>query len=142
MFAVPVTGGYAICIVTRRAGPLGYFFGPVRAKLPELDELNFKEDTPVLIGKFGVLGMTSGEWPKLGSLPGWNREDWPVPLFVETDYVSEKRYAVQYAEEDLATPLRFLSLPEEQLDRLPEAGLHGHGLIESLLSDLLSESRR
>lgn len=80
-FAAPLReGGYAVGVVARanpKAALLGYFFGPRRVGLPSLDDVvDLKPDDPVLVGKFGHLGLTKGTWPILGRLEDWDRAPW------------------------------------------------------------------
>lgn len=84
-FAVPLLdGGYTIGIVAR-ASPKGvlarYFFGPRRDILPALADVSeLTADDAVLVGRFGYLGLKQGAWPALGSLDGWRRDEWPMPV--------------------------------------------------------------
>jgi len=50
--------------------------------------------------KFGDLGLINGEWTICGTLPDWNRADWPVPEFVRKDPLSMKAWIVTYSDEN------------------------------------------
>ena len=140
-FAVPLrTGGYAVGLIARanRGGVLlGYFFGPRRTIVPPLDAIaELKPDKAVLVRKFGHLGLTQGRWPLIGRLGGWDRRDWPMPVFVRCEELTGRSFRVFYDDDDPNKLLR-----EEQVSRGeargPKDGLMGAGFAEKALTTLL-----
>src|ERR1700729_2790067 len=86
-FAVPLLdGGFGVGVIARanpKAALLGYFFGPVRSAVPTLNDVaDLKPADAVLIRKFGHLGIVQGRWPLIGRIDGWDRREWPTPVFV------------------------------------------------------------
>lgn len=85
--AVPLRdGGYAVGLIARanpKGALLGYFFGPRRSRIPRLHDVSgLRPGDAVLVRTFGHLGIVHGTWPLLGRLDGWERQDWPTPVFV------------------------------------------------------------
>jgi hypothetical protein len=105
-FGVPLeNGGYAVGVVARatKAGPiiLCYFFGPRRLSLPtvtELEHLQTKDALKVL--RVGDLGLTNKSWPIIGVATSWNRTDWPMPVFLRTEYLTSRVWRVYYSDDD------------------------------------------
>jgi hypothetical protein len=100
-FAVPLRDSdYAVRIVARsnpKAALLGYLFGP------RLDEVRaLRRDDAILVGSYGPLGSIQGRWPNRGSLPNWDRSEWPMLVFVRYEGVTGRSFNVTYDEDDLA----------------------------------------
>ena len=100
-FAVPLRdGGYAVGLIARaniQGVLLGYFFGPQRSTVPRVEEVgNLRPEDAVLTRIFGDLGIRTGKWPLLGRLDGWNRQDWPTPVFVRTESLRGLSFRVFY----------------------------------------------
>jgi hypothetical protein len=141
-FAVPLrNGGYATGVVARanpKAALLGYFFGPRLKAVPALKDVGaFKASEALLVGMFGHLGLTQGTWPIIGRLPGWDKADWPMPVFVRFEELTGRTFNVIYDEDDPAKLLR------EELESGPPVagpkdGLMGVGYVERSLTELLS----
>jgi hypothetical protein len=142
IFAVPLRdGGYSVGVVARspKKGKvlLGYFF---RARFPSVPK---PSDLPVLlpenaikVAKFGDLSLMTGEWPVLGHLENWDRDDWPMPKFIRRDPLGKRARLVSYADND----------PNQEIAEEPcsfeatgyEADtLWGAGFAEILLTKLL-----
>jgi Immunity protein 26 len=141
-FAVPLReGGFAVGIVARanpRGVLLGYFFGPKRKAVPSLDEVAYlKPSNALLVRKFGDIGLTGGTWPIIGHLKSWDRDEWPMPVFVRYEELSGRSFQVFYDPDD---PNKFIG--EEQIspgeaEQRPKDGLMGAGFAEKLLASLL-----
>jgi hypothetical protein len=144
VFGVPLRGGgFGVGVVARRqpsSGGIvfGYFFGPRRDSVPQLDEVpNLDPAAAVLARMFGDLGLINGAWPVIGALPGWDRKNWPMPLFTRYEELSGRRFVVCYADDDPAVVVsEAVATPDETI-ALPKDGLAGAGFVEGLLSDLL-----
>lgn len=144
VFAVPLRdGGYAVGVVARSKGQgpvLGYFFGPRHAVVPELDDVAQLEAVDhVLVQKFGDLNLIRGKWQVLGALPGWRREEWPMPAFGRHEALTGRYLRVEYADDDPNSRPREVEITRHEFERLAEDGLAGFGFIETRLTRLLSK---
>jgi len=141
-FAVPLRdGGFGVGVVARIAPKgkllLGYFFGP-RSDEPEFDLTTLQAKKAVLVGRFGDLHLFDGRWFTFGQVPHWNRDEWPMPLFLKRDPLGHlPDRVVVYDGDDLGKPGRW-----EARDIIPrdlrEDGLMGAGFVEIKLAQLLN----
>jgi hypothetical protein len=143
-FAVPLRGGgFAVGLVARM-GPrgkilLGYFFGPARATPPALgDVAALSPADAVLTARFGDLSLFRGEWPVLGSLPGWQAAAWPLPAFQRIDSLRGYADRIRYAEDDPAREVACEPLDAPHADLEPDR-LMGAGAVEIALTKRLRE---
>lgn len=141
-FAVPLReGGYAVGVVARanpKAALLGYFFGPRHSDVPTLADVeDLKPRDAVLVGKFGHLGLTGGTWPILGRLDGWDRDEWPMPVFVRYEELTGRSFHVFYDGDDPAKLLREEQIAPGTDEQGPKDGLMGAGFAEKVLTTLL-----
>ncbi len=142
-FAVPLLdGGYAVGVIARanpKAALLGYFFGPLRSEVPALDEVaDLKPGDAVLVGKFGHLGIVQGKWPLLGRADGWDRQEWPTPVFVRYEELTGRSFRVFYDDDDPARLLREEQVAPGEAEQAPKDGLMGAGYVEAVLTQLLA----
>jgi len=115
---------------------MGYFFGPHLATRDDVPLSDLVPAQAILRIIFGDLGLINGEGPILGTIPHWNRADWPMPDFVRRDPLGRGRpILVRYADDD---PRRLVS--EHRVDDdsglLPDL-LAGYGAVEIRLTKLL-----
>lgn len=142
-FAVPLRdGGYAVGLIAR-ANPggvlLGYFFGPLRPEVPGLkDIVCLRPDDAVLIRKFGHLGIVRGKWPLLGQLDGWDRREWPTPVFARHEELTGRSFRVFYEDDDPNRLLREEQIAPGEAEQAPKDGLMGAGFAEGALTRLLA----
>ncbi|MBO0822458.1 MAG: hypothetical protein J2P27_01210 [Actinobacteria bacterium] len=142
-FAVPLRGvGFGVGLVAR-ANPggvlLGYFFGPLRFEVPRLEDVaDLKPGNAVLIRKFGHLGIVQGKWPLLGRLDGWDRRDWPTPVFVRYEELTGLSFRVFYDDDDPNRVLREEQVAPGSAEQAPKDGLMGAGFAEGALTRLLT----
>jgi len=141
-FAVPPRdGGFAIGLLARsnpKGALFGHFFGPRHRDLPTLE--NVAELTPaeaVLVGRFGHLGLLHGEWPIIGRTEGWDRTEWPIPVFVRYEELTGRTLKVYYDDNDPVRLLREERLRRGESAEGPEDGLMGAGFVEIRLGMLL-----
>jgi hypothetical protein len=142
-FAVPLPdGGYALALVARAAptgGVLfGYFFGPRFPTIPrEIQLKGLAAEQAILKARFGDLGIFRGDWPKLGTIPAWRRDLWPMPSFHRRVPLGGEIYRVTYRDENPnSRPLERL-MSEGEAGGLPEDSLFGSQAIERVLASLL-----
>jgi Immunity protein 26 len=98
-FAVPLLdGGFGVGVIARanpKAALLDYFFGLPRAEIPTLSDVaDLKPGDAVLIRKFGHLGIVQGRWPLMGRIDGWDRQEWPTPVFVRYEELTGRSFRV------------------------------------------------
>ena len=141
-FAVPLReSGFADGILARtnrRGVLLGYFFGPRRDDVPTLEEFStFKPQNAILISKFGHLGLKQGQWPNLGSIDGWDRNEWPMPVFVRYEELTGRSFNVFYDDDDPNKLLREQRISPGPAEQGPKDGLMGAGFVEIRLTSLL-----
>lgn len=143
VFAVPLRdGGYGVGVVARMNGKgavLGYFFGRRYDEPPELGDLeDLVAIENVLVQCFGDLGLIRGTWPVVGRLPGWRREEWPMPAFGRREELTGRCWRVEYDDDDPNSRPREVLISLEECERLPEDGAAGSGFIEARLTRLLA----
>lgn len=147
VFAVPLRdGGYGIGLVARMNGKgavLGYFFGSRYDTVPNIAEVGeLSALDAVLIQIFGDLGLIRGAWPVFGRLPGWQREEWPMPAFGRREALTGRCFRVEYPDDDPNGRPREVPISSEECDRLPEDGAAGFAFVEARLTRLLSTAAR
>lgn len=142
VFALPLrAGGFAVGVVARvsadkSGGLLGYFFAPKLTVVPGgevVPSLQPANALKVLI--FGDLSLRNGEWPVIGEIPEWRREEWPMPDFVRRDDISKKAWRVRYSDDDVCEVIS--EQPEPFDSTLERDSLFGAGAVELLLTRLL-----
>jgi hypothetical protein len=142
-FAVPLRdGGFAVGVIAR-ANPggvlLGYFFGPPRPEIPELQDVAcLRPGDAVLVRKFGHLGIVQGKWPLLGRMDGWGRRDWPTPVFVRYEQLTGRSFRVFYDDDDPNRVLREEKIAPGEEEQGPKDGLMGAGFAEAALTQILA----
>jgi hypothetical protein len=142
-FAVPLRdSGFAVGLIAR-ANPggvlLGYFFGPLRSEVPALAEAaDLKASDAVLVRKFGHLGIVQGKWPLLGRLDGWDRRQWPTPMFVRYEELTGRSFRVFYDDDDPNKVLSEEQVAPGEAEQAPKDGLMGAGFAEAALLRLLA----
>lgn len=91
LVAVPATDGvgYVVGLVARAeksrslgAAILVYFFPPRLHRVPRLDVVPvLSRDAAISVVRTGVRRIVEGAWPTIGTLQGFQRSAWPIPLF-------------------------------------------------------------
>ena len=140
-FAIPLEpSGFAAGLVARTSKPTGvvlaYFFGRKWGTPPTIEEVSrFTAADAVRILRVGHLGLVRGSWPVIGSLAGWNREDWPVPRFMRIDPLDGYRAVVCYSDHNMLERTSVARAPAGLT--LEEDGLFGAEAAEEEMSDVL-----
>lgn len=141
-FAVPLRHeGFAVGLLARRDDSilLGYFFGPRRSEVPSLEDVaGLRPGDAVLVGKFAYLGIRQGRWPLLGRLDGWDRLEWPIPVFVRYEELTGRSFLVFYDDKSLAQPVREEKVAPGVDEQAPKDGLMGDRYTEGILARLLA----
>lgn len=141
--AVPLRdGGYALGLAARVNGKgivLGYFFGPRYTSPPSPIEIEGRQSQDaIFVGQFGDPGLLDGSWPVVGAVPGWQREDWPVPVFGRRDRRDPTITWRSHYDENTLRFVREERVAPDQIAGLPKESLSGYGFVEIHLSMLLS----
>ena len=149
-FAVPLEqGGFAIGVnarfkVSRGGGTaLGYFFGPVRSRVPTLDEIVALEpEQAINICRFGDLHLLDGKWPLIGTDPAWDRNRWPFPDFARREPLTSppRVWRVTYANDDPSQRVREERIQPDDKKLRPDS-LSGADAVEKVLSYLLPKGQ-
>ncbi len=146
-FAIPLgSGGFAIGLLARTAPKgsflIGYFFGPQRLEMPTISNVEqLRPNNAILTARFNDVALREGKWPILGRTVEWDRRMWPVPAFgrnMEALAGHSFAYRVEYADDDLSTPVRETRITVEECQNLPSDGWANAGWIEKRLTRLLT----
>ena len=140
-FAVPlVKNGFGVGVVARASSKgkifLGFFFGPVRASVPKLSEVEkLKPADAIGVLRVGDLSLMAKGWPIIGKSKTWNLKEWPVPQFIRQDPLSHKAWKVTYCDADMIAPMSEQPIAYDVA--LEKDAVLGSGALELLLTKLL-----
>lgn len=145
-FAVPLRdGGFAVGVVARATAKgkviLCYFFGPRRASVPKLTEVeSLQRSNAVRAWRVGDLSLVEGDWPIIGQSESWRRSDWPMPVFIRRDPLRPKAWRVYYSDDD---PSKLAGEEPESVERrdIEENGLFGAAAAEIRLTSILAQKQ-
>ena len=136
--------GYGRGVVTRMDGSaciFGHFFGPKIAKLADVRvDSDLSADNALFSYQFGALGLMEDEWQVVGSVPGWSRDEWPMPE-VFLNYSAKAPYGLleEYDEDTLeSVGSRRIELSAIDVDSFHPDGLLGYGAVEYEVTRLIS----
>ena len=148
IFGIPLDQdkGFGVVLVARchksHGGVLGYFLGPAKKNFPTLsDYLTVKAKDSILIGIFGDLYIIQGKWKYIGSLPDWNKKDWPMPIFGRYNEVDDEAFLIEYDDEDPNNEIREVKCSRKEIEGLPEDRLMGAGAAEIHLTRALLKNK-
>jgi hypothetical protein len=134
--------GFGLGLVARRdrRGIVLGYFAPVRfPRLPSLEAAaGAWSGQWVLVTLFGDLGLLDGTWSVVGKLPGWRRDEWPMPAFGHRDLLTGGYLRITYSE-DGGQEVDRRPISVEEFETLPDDGLAGSGYVETLLAIRLEE---
>lgn len=140
VFTIPLrNGGFARGVVAR-ASPkgkvlFGYSFGPrlpSTANVP-IDDLRAVDS--ILRLRSGDMGLIQGQWQVCGTIPRWNRSEWPMPDFVRREPISNRVWLVQRSDDD---PGRVIMESRTEPDcPLATDSMSGYGAVEIKLTNLI-----
>lgn len=111
-FLVPLQRGLQCVGLIARVPPrggvlLGYFFGPRRKEPPPPEALaSLTAEHAAFVCRFKDVRLYRGEWRLLCAYEPWRRSDWPLPAFHRHDGVENRDWRVEYADDNLVTPVR------------------------------------
>ena len=142
-FAIPLLqGGFGVGVVARAKGRgkviLAYFYGPWRATIPKLAEVeNYKPQDAIRKIRVGNVGLVEGNWPIIGRSELWKRSEWPMPVFIRRALLGHaKAWAVYYSD---ANPRKMEGETpvSPRTGGLEEDGSYGDKATQKLLTYLL-----
>jgi hypothetical protein len=143
LITIPIEGKYAVGLVTRintNKIPLGYFYSTLFTQIPNsVDNLLIEFQNPILIIEFGSQGFKDGTWSIIGSLPNFERANFPVPVFYH--HTKPFKPVLVYFDDNM-DEIKRQTIDEseiEQYKEYPETGLAGSGFIEKRLKRLITE---
>lgn len=142
-FAVPLRSqGYAVGLVARTSASSGvvlaYFFLGPWPELPQLESVvDLRPGEAARVLRIGDLGLINGSWPILGAAPRWERENWPMPMFIRRERLSARAWLVEYSDRDPNVLLSETVTDAES--KLERSSLLGYGAAEAVLTRLASE---
>jgi Immunity protein 26 len=115
-----------------------YFFGPYD-HLTSINNIlqSLSPATAVCRLRTSALDIYSGEWQTVGTIPNWNRADWPFPNFYIKNYFSNKLWRCVINEENLAGIIR--QEPIDQIGDLKEFVSSGSEAARITASMLLED---
>ena len=142
VFVVPLLqSGFAPGVIARADGRgvlLAYFFGRRFERVPTISDVGeLSALDHVLVKRCGDLGLVRGDWPIIGALAEWRREQWPIPAFVRHDLLTDEYMRVEYPDDDPNGQPREVPISREQFEGLPEDGMAGSQFVEARLSRLV-----
>jgi hypothetical protein len=144
LFVVPLkNGGYSVGLVARQEKNilLGYFFDTYFLEQPsKIESFVVDKNNVCLICLFGILGLKNNEWTVIGDLSNWDKNEWSVPIFKQKDLLLDIYYAITY-DDDLNEVSR-VKISKENAKTLFKSGIHGSGVVESILSDKLKSKQK
>lgn len=149
-FLFPLTdGGFArgiVCRMDKQGGLLGYFYGPLlKSESEAVISEDLKPENAVYIHMCGDLGLVDEKygWKVIGSIPGWKKEDWPMPVFGSVDTL-RNRGEMRFFDENTLQWLhqKTIFITVEEAKKLPGSGLGGCGFIEKQVSKILREREK
>ncbi|MDF1743639.1 MAG: Imm26 family immunity protein [Gimesia sp.] len=140
IFCIPLKNGkFARGIVARHDGGgqvFGYFFGPSLDGIPnsiDKDELHIEE--AIFSGIFSGMGLSNDEWKQLGRITSFRLDDWPLPLFINTEKDCDRVELIEYDEDTLEEKIVSISTRGEvDINAYPEDGLMGYEYVENVLT--------
>jgi hypothetical protein len=124
--------GRAVAVLARvngRRGILGYFY------LGNPDLTRFRAEDADVVALAGDLGLRTGAWQVLGPLPGFRRQDWPLPEFSRQDRISGVYRLIKYEEDSLAE-VSERRVSAKEAARHPHDGIAGDVAVQIRLDQV------
>jgi Immunity protein 26 len=153
VFGLPLLDyGFAIGVIARRRPGrgngsvlFGSFFGPRRPLLPtEVDTSKLNKDDAIASICFGGLRIQSGEWPLIGSIEGFERDQWSMPLFGRISVLNphQNAWLIRYREDYPDGPQDETRVtPEEARLHPPDRG-YGADAAARFITELITKKEK
>jgi hypothetical protein len=141
-FAIPLRrGGYGVGVVARAKNKcaLAYFFAPRLKSVPKIDEIsNLRANVAIAAFRVGDLGLLNGDWPIIGNSSSWNRDDWPMPIFIRREPITLRNWLVIFSDTDPTKRIKEIEEPTDRPD-LRSDSLYGYGAAEIEMTKILCD---
>lgn len=123
---------------------LGYFFRLTGLEYScDTSGIDLLPSSAIYVARFGGLKLRSGDWPVIGRLKDFSVEDWPVPIFVQTNILRNENEYFIYDEsaKNLIGHYTENTFPDD-LRAMPQAedGLAGPVYVEQKIEIILKSS--
>ncbi|MEX0313648.1 MAG: hypothetical protein AB3N18_05685, partial [Allomuricauda sp.] len=92
------------------------------------------KDNVIWIRQFGIRGITKGEWELIGSVPNFQKKDWPIPKFIK-EIPPLGWYLVTY--DDKLNVLNEEPYNKDNKEIYEQDGVSGYGLVEIKMTRIL-----
>lgn len=143
-FQVPLAPGGPVAVgvaarIDGTGGLLGYFF--LLDQVPTVAQLStLKASDAQQVLKLGDLALMKGQWPILADpLPGWDREQWPLPEFKLFDDL-RNRWEIRTYDDRLRPPIKIREASDAEVKDLPKDGTCGAGAVEDVIKQLVGRN--
>jgi hypothetical protein len=83
--------------------------------------------------RVGDIAIRENKWPIVADIPGFRREDWPIPRFGQQDALTGRYRAERPTERDLLSPASIEWISEWEAKELPSAALPNVAAVEIML---------
>jgi hypothetical protein len=140
VFGVPFGSGYGLGVVARvgKRGRivLGYFFDVLFETLPSGAEVpSLRPRDAAFTIRFGDLHLVDGRWPVICQIRPWERETWPMPMFVRVEPTpsSDRFFLVSYPDIDPSQPVKLERIDSNSAN-YERDWLWGAGAVEARFS--------
>jgi hypothetical protein len=90
----------------------------------------------VLIVRVDGFAIRDGFWPTMGTTPGWNPGEWPVPLFARV-HLDGQAWLVGYSDDDLETASSVIETSIESARQYAPDSFLPRAIVEATLSALI-----
>jgi hypothetical protein len=130
------TTGFAPGVIARRGqGPIlfGYFFH-LRVPEPSVPAEPLVAGAASHLMRFADLGLVDGSWHVVGSITGWDRDDWPMPDFQQVGRGASVGVRVRCSEDNPVHELSREPATIAALNGLPSADIFGSDAVEIALT--------
>lgn len=97
---------------------------------------NIKPENAILILRHSNMDLKNGSWPIVGRIKPWNREEWPIPIFIRRPLMLNHSLKIRYEDNDLYTESEAIKC-DRNADG-PDDALFGSRAVSLLLSHKLS----
>ena len=143
---VPVTnGGFATGLIGRKGTNgtlLMYFFGPRRPDQATIHDVNICPRDACAVWRTSDVGIVDGRWSIIGVFSGFSRLDWPMPPYLRTCPITERKTVVYFRDDEPFEQELERKATEKEIRDLSRAGMHAgimfHIAVENVLDKLLT----
>jgi hypothetical protein len=142
--AVPLTNEcFARLVVSRLTSTgylLSYCYAPSLADFPTMaDFVALVPSEAVCVWRISNVGVVDGLWPVVGTMPNWNRAQWPVPKFPFTDPLTGRKYLRTFDDNDPRRRIAQERVDDDYVFPEEDDSARGHLIAVKVLSRKICE---